>query len=793
MRLLILTCLVAAAGRASGQVCVSPIECKSLDNLQELLASTGGAGFPPCDLSDGSQGVLCSTPAEGDIANRFGGAAAAPAAPGGDSIFFPGQGQGGAKVNVLDVQPLTSRFKQQQELLISAAQEEANLIVTETEQQLAEVEREVAQLSQAQANTPEGLQLLFAKPQSKEVGVTARSSIKAVQVLKSLQEKKKVGTKELQFEQPLFGADIANRGNFQRFPAGLDRIPGCTLPEQPACQPREKFRRMNGECNSDAEPRLGRAQTAFSRFFPAEYEDGIWQPRSKALSGDPLPSARLVSERVVRTTPVMDPWSSLSVMQLGQILNHDIISTAAFTLENGGGLFCCNRDNTMPAEPLHPLGCNPIPVPADDPWYAQFGRTCMNQVRSLPAPFENCIAGPTGQLNQVTHFLDLSTVYGSSDTDMRRLRLNAGGLFKMSDGNLLPQSGGRFISGEGRLSENPGLAFMHTVWTREHNRVANTLSRLHRHWSDEQLFQEARRIVIGEYQHIIYNEYLPVILGFKYTREHGLDPEFGHSFSYTNVIDPRVTAEFSTAAFRFGHAQIPDVFQLMTQNGMNLTAIAMEDSFFREDMLKLPNFMTNLATTLTRQKQRMVDNTFSPAVHEKLFASGQPSGLDLIALNINRGRDHGLPGYATVLENCLERTLSGGWDEMSEFFEPDVLRQLRAVYQSVFDIDLYIGGVSEKKVPGALVGPAFQCIIGEQFFATRYGDRYFYDNGDMPHSLTFTQVREIQKASWARILCDNVEDVNVMQPLAFFAPNPLFNAVRHCRSFAIPTVDLRAF
>ena len=62
---------MAVAGRAAGQVCVSPIECKSFDNLSDLLASTGGAGFPTCDLSDGSLGVMCSTPAEGDIANRW--------------------------------------------------------------------------------------------------------------------------------------------------------------------------------------------------------------------------------------------------------------------------------------------------------------------------------------------------------------------------------------------------------------------------------------------------------------------------------------------------------------------------------------------------------------------------------------------------------------------------------------------------------------------------------------------------------------------------------------------------
>ena len=436
--------------------------------------------------------------------------------------------------------------------------QEANLVVTEAERELQNVEREAANILQASSNTAEALQLRFSAPTSAEVRRTAQTTIKAVQVLKKLQEKKKVGTKELDFEQPLFSSGIANRGNFGTFPTteATELIPGCELPEQPVCRPRELFRLMNGECNNVNEPRLGRAQTSFSRFFPAEYEDGIWQPRTKALSGDPLPSARLVSERVVTTSPQLDPWRSLSVMQWGQFLNHDMISTAAFTLENGGGLRCCTRDNKMPAEPVHPLACNPIPVPENDPFYRQFGRTCMNQVRSLPAPFENCVAGPTGQLNQVTHHLDMSTVYGSSDADVNRLRSFSQGLIKMSPGNLLPEVNGRFISGEGRLSENPGLAFMHTIWTREHNRVATTLQQLHRDWDDERVFQEARRITIAEYQHIIYNEYLPIVLGFSYTRPHGLDPEFGHSFGYNEAVDPRVTSEFSTAAFRFGHAQV---------------------------------------------------------------------------------------------------------------------------------------------------------------------------------------------------------------------------------------------
>ncbi|XP_037094229.1 peroxidase-like [Pollicipes pollicipes] len=419
-------------------------------------------------------------------------------------------------------------------------------------------------------------------------------------------------------------------------------------------------------------------------------------------------------------------------------------------------------DNSFPDEPLHPIGCNPIRVPDDDPFYSQFGRKCMSQVRSQPAPFEDCIAAARSRR---TGFVPSPVA-----------------LIKSSDGNLLPQVGGRFISGEGRLSENPGLAFMHTIWTREHNRVAAVLAKNHRDWDDERLFQEARRIVNGEYQNVVYNEYLPTVLGFKYTRDHGLDPAFGHSFGYTGQVDPSVTSEFSTAAFRFGHSQVQDLFILRSETGRILKTLAMEDTFFRPDLLTGPGVMAQFARALTRQKPRSVDNTFSASVHEKLFAQGAPSGLDLIALNINRGRDHGLPTYVTALENCLERSLDGEWSSLAPFFDPKVLQSLQSVYDSIYDIDLFIGGVAEKRKPGALVGEVFQCIIGEQFFVTRYGD-----------SLSFRQVREIQQSSWARILCDNIQGLQAVQPLALWQPSVFFNSLRDCNSFAIPRADLSVF
>ena len=106
------------------------------------------------------------------------------------------------------------------------------------------------------------------------------------------------------------------------------------------------------------------------------------------------------------------------------------------------------------------------------------------------------------------------------------------------------------------------MAVTQTVFLREHNRVAAELARLNPRWDDERLYQEARRIVIAEMQHITYNEWLPIVIGRNMMQEFGLNPlESGFSSDYDANLNPAILNEFATAAFRFGHSLIPAKFQ----------------------------------------------------------------------------------------------------------------------------------------------------------------------------------------------------------------------------------------
>ena len=109
--------------------------------------------------------------------------------------------------------------------------------------------------------------------------------------------------------------------------------------------------------------------------------------------------------------------------------------------------------------------------------------------------------------------------------------------------------------------------------------------------------------------------------------------------------------------------------------------------------------------------------------------------MDLVALNLQRGRDHGLNGYNQYLKVC-GLTPARSFQDLTRYMQPSSVALLSKVYKHVDDIDLFIGGAHENPLGEALVGPTFACIVAEQARRLKLGDRFWYENGELPHSFT---------------------------------------------------------
>ena len=178
-------------------------------------------------------------------------------------------------------------------------------------------------------------------------------------------------------------------------------------------------------------------------------------------------------------------------------------------------------------------------------------------------------------MSQITAYIDGSNVYGSGDQKAASLREGKGGrlLAQKNHGkDLLPANPGEcsdstkqrfcFRAGDLRVNEQIDLAVIQTIWMREHNRIANILVSLNPNWSDEITYQETRRIVIAEMQHITYNEFLPLVLGPEYMRTFSLHPvQKGYTNLYNPEVDPTITNAFATAAYRFGHSLVQGIIK----------------------------------------------------------------------------------------------------------------------------------------------------------------------------------------------------------------------------------------
>jgi len=135
-----------------------------------------------------------------------------------------------------------------------------------------------------------------------------------------------------------------------------------------------------------------------------------------------------------------------------------------------------------------------------------------------------------------------------------------------------------------------------------------------------------------------------------------------------------------------------------------------------------------------------------------LFGAPKMGGLDLTAINMERGRDHGLAGFNSF-------RLSFGlpayelWSDINP--DPAVYTRLEKAYESIEDCDVYVCGLAEPPVSVvANVGETFYTVIKEQYLRTRDGDRAWYESTGY---LTNEQLKEARTLFLGDIIALNTK------------------------------------
>ncbi len=490
---------------------------------------------------------------------------------------------------------------------------------------------------------------------------------------------------------------------------------------------------IDGTGNNLLHAEWGSTGEDFLRIAPAMYGDGVSSP-----AGQNLPDARTISNMLAAQPEDMTGNSrALSdyIYAWGQFLDHDIDLT---NTQTGAG-----------AEKLN------IQVPKGDPYFdpASTGTQVIPLTRSAyDAATGTSASNPRQQINAITAFIDGSQIYGSDEVTAKSLRTFSGGQLKTSEGNLLPtDETGFFVAGDIRVDENTGLIAMQTLFMREHNRVAKEMATQNPGWSDEEIYQHARRVVIGELQRITYNEFLPALLG-----SITLTPYKG----YNAKVNPGVTNEFATAAYRFGHSLLNDDIEFLDNNG-NATReeISLAESFFNPDVVKEAG-IDGVLKYLASDNANELDNKIVDSLRNFLFGPPGAGGLDLAALNIQRGRDHGLADYNT------SRT-SYGLKKVTSFAQitsnVDLQKALKTIYGDVNKVDLWVGLLAEDHVKGSSVGELTGKILVNQFTRLRDGDRFWYQN-----NLKGAELKMVEKTTLAEVIKRNTGTYNLQENVFFF-------------------------
>ena len=564
-----------------------------------------------------------------------------------------------------------------------------------------------------------------------------------------------------------------------------------------------RIRTLDGNANNLQHPDWGQAGTAYVRVAQPNYADG----RSKPVNGPPT---RYVSNRIFNDVS-QNLFSENGVTQWGFTWGQFMDHTFGLRQEVGG-------ENA----PIAFSSKDPLEAFTNDLGSIVFART--------PAAPGTGTSTPREQINTVSSYIDAWSVYGGTNERLEWLRegpldgrlSNNGARLMLPDG-YLPRKSSRgnaatapemalmgrlmatpdraMVAGDVRANENTALTATHTLFAREHNRIVAELPRF---LPDELKFQIARRIVGAEQLYITYNEYLPA-LGVKLSPYRGYDSssngalsnEFAvvgyraHSMIHGELEPIAAAGSYTAAQLDAFRAQGIEVEE---EGDETVLVTPLNVAFGNPDLLPaigLGPVLVGLGGEPQYKNDEQIDNQLRSVLFE-VPVGGNPECLDgeelpdcfrgvldLGAIDIERGRDHGMPSYNAlrqayglprkpsftaitgestdrfpsndpkvsrnkplddpdILDFVELRDASGNSIPLdSEAAEEDAVTgvrrttlaaRLRAIYGSVDRLDTFVGMVSERHVAGTEFGELQLAIWKKQFEALRDCDRFFYLN-----------------------------------------------------------------
>ncbi len=475
-----------------------------------------------------------------------------------------------------------------------------------------------------------------------------------------------------------------------------------------------EFRKIDGSMNNSKNPKWGKAGETFARRVKPAYSDGVSRP-ARLNEKSPREISNIVLDQKEsflnkrRLTDLFWTW--------GQFLDHDITLTQGAEEEK---LF--------------------IPVPCGDPIFDP-NETCNSFLSFFRSDFvmkrhSRLRKAFRRQINNLSSFIDGSNIYGSSVSRLKALRTNDGtGRLKFSSGRFLPFNDklklpneepipGRryYVAGDVRANEQLTLLALHTLWMREHNYLANKIRKESPHLSGDEVFYRARAIVGALLQKITYDEWLPALMGsIKIPKYKG----------YNSELNPSISNLFATVAFRFGHSMIAKNLLRLNNKLKKIPQghVLLKESFFNPGLIKEGGGITPLINGAVVRHAQEVDIKINDSLRNFLFfdvpSVNSGRGTDLASLNIQRGRDHGLPSF-----NSLRKSF--GLKPYSNYMEmtrsKSVAKSLQKAYSNINNVDPWVGVLAEKKVKGSGLGELMGKIFVDQFVRLRDGDRFWYQN-----------------------------------------------------------------